>query len=59
VVISSSDIEEMAELCTRVLILRSGRFVEELSGTRLTQAEITRSVMKEDPLPKEAGPHAS
>jgi ribose transport system ATP-binding protein len=59
VVISSSDIEEMAELCTRVLILRSGRFVDELSGRRLTQAEITRSVMKEDPRPEEAGPHAS
>jgi ribose transport system ATP-binding protein len=42
VVISSSDVEELAELCDRVLVVAGGRPVRELIG-RQSPADITRA----------------
>lgn len=41
VVAASSDVEELAALCTRVLVLRDGRFVGELQGSEITAPTIT------------------
>jgi ribose transport system ATP-binding protein len=45
VVISSSDLEELADLCNRVLVLVDGRLSAELSGAELTETAITREFM--------------
>jgi ribose transport system ATP-binding protein len=45
VVISSSDLEELADLCHRVLVLVDGRVTAELSGQELSEASITREFM--------------
>jgi ribose transport system ATP-binding protein len=39
---ASSDYEELATLCSRVLIFSHGRIVEELVGTQLTKDAIAR-----------------
>jgi ribose transport system ATP-binding protein len=49
VVVSSTDIDELVTLCSRVLILRKGRISEQLTGTRVVASEITNSVMSEVP----------
>jgi ribose transport system ATP-binding protein len=45
IVVASSDVEELVRLCDRVLVLRGGMIVSELSDSRLTvdrlMAEIT------------------
>jgi ribose transport system ATP-binding protein len=43
VLISSTDVEELATLCTRVLIVRSGRVVGELTGEAVTETAINNS----------------
>jgi len=43
VLVSSTDVEELATLCDRVLILREGRVVEELSGGDVTEKRINSS----------------
>ena len=48
VVISSSDLEELADLCNRVVVLVDGRITAELSGSDLTEASITRRFMPAD-----------
>jgi ribose transport system ATP-binding protein len=46
VVIASSDPEELAHMCERVLILRNGRVAAELSGPNaVTEDEISRVMM--------------
>jgi ribose transport system ATP-binding protein len=45
VVLSSSDLEELADLCDRVLVIVDGRVSAELKGEDLTEARITRSFM--------------
>jgi ribose transport system ATP-binding protein len=40
IICASSDYEELATLCTRVLIFGRGRIVEELVGTQLTKEAI-------------------
>jgi ribose transport system ATP-binding protein len=45
VVISSSDLEELAGLCDRVLVILEGRIATELRGAQLTEGQITRSFM--------------
>jgi ribose transport system ATP-binding protein len=45
IVISSSDTDELAALCHRVLVLSEGRIVETLTGSRVTSAEITRACL--------------
>lgn len=48
VVMSSSDLEELADLCNRVVVLVDGRIAAELSGNELTEASITRQFMPAD-----------
>jgi ribose transport system ATP-binding protein len=45
IIVSSSDFEELATLCTRVLIIRAGRIAHELTGELVTAPEITRRVL--------------
>jgi ribose transport system ATP-binding protein len=45
IVISSSDLEELADLCSRVLVLVDGRISAELAGADLTETTITREFM--------------
>jgi ribose transport system ATP-binding protein len=45
VVISSSDLEELADLCGRVLVLVDGRVAAELVGGDVTETAITRGFM--------------
>ncbi|HEX9356481.1 MAG TPA: ATP-binding cassette domain-containing protein [Streptosporangiaceae bacterium] len=44
VVISSSDLEELAELCDRVVVLSQGQIVAELSGADATPRTITHEM---------------
>lgn len=41
VVLASTDIEEVCAVCTRVLVMRSGRIVKELEGDALSAVAIT------------------
>lgn len=45
VVVSSTDLEELAAICDRVLIFRGGRIAEELVEDRVTATEINRSCL--------------
>ena len=47
VLIASTDAEELAELCERVLVLREGRVVAELTGANLTAESVIASSMTE------------
>jgi ribose transport system ATP-binding protein len=49
IVVSSTDIDELVALCSRVLVLRNGRISEQLNGPRVVATEITKSVMSEVP----------
>ena len=40
VLIASGDYEQLAHICRRVLVLRFGAVVAELSGAELTEASI-------------------
>ena len=59
VVVSSSDLEELADLCDRVLVIVDGRISAELRGTDLTEGNITRGFMPIAALPAEASNGAS
>jgi ribose transport system ATP-binding protein len=50
VVVSSTDVEELAGICTKVLIIRGGRVVDELVGSRVTVSEINRSFHSDAPM---------
>ncbi|MFC9978390.1 ATP-binding cassette domain-containing protein [Gordonia sp. NPDC127522] len=43
-VVGSSDPRELALLCSRVVVIRRGRVVEELAGARLTEYSLTESM---------------
>jgi ribose transport system ATP-binding protein len=45
VVISSSDLEELADLCDRVLVIVDGKISSVLEGAQVTEAAITRRFM--------------
>lgn len=45
VLISSSDLEELADLCDRVIVIVDGKISSVLDGAGLTQGAITRSFM--------------
>jgi ribose transport system ATP-binding protein len=45
VVISSADLDEIAALCHRVLVLRDGRLVAHLAGESLSVRELTHAVL--------------
>jgi ribose transport system ATP-binding protein len=42
VLVSSSDMKELAALCDRVLVLRDGRIAAELRGSALSEAQLIR-----------------
>jgi len=42
VVVASSDADELAALCQRVLVLRNGRIIAELNGTDINVANLAR-----------------
>jgi ribose transport system ATP-binding protein len=54
VVVSSSDLEELADLCERVLVIVDGRISAELQGGELTEGNITRGFMPVAVVPAEA-----
>lgn len=45
VVVNSTDNEELATICDRVLVFRKGEIKDEISGERLTDSGISRSVV--------------
>jgi ribose transport system ATP-binding protein len=45
IVISSSDLEELSDLCSRVLVIVDGRISTELAGAEVTETTITRAFM--------------
>lgn len=55
VVVSSSDLEELADLCDRVLVIVEGRISAQLQGSELTEGSITRRFMPGAAVPAEAG----
>jgi ribose transport system ATP-binding protein len=54
VVVSSSDLEELADLCDRVLVIVDGRISAELRGAELTEGNITRGFMPIAVVPADA-----
>jgi ribose transport system ATP-binding protein len=46
-VVASSDGEELAELCDRVVVLHEGRTVAELSGAELTDTALTQLIQRD------------
>jgi len=42
ILIASSDAEELVDVCDRVIVMRNGRKVGELSGALLNEKEIFR-----------------
>lgn len=48
VVVSSSDVDELAALCQRVLVLRAGKLVKELRDPNVTVAIISRECLGGD-----------
>jgi ribose transport system ATP-binding protein len=49
VVISSSDVDELAAICTRVVIMRAGRVVRQLTKAELTVPNISRAALASEP----------
>jgi ribose transport system ATP-binding protein len=47
VVISSTDLEELADVCSRVLVMLDGRIDRELTGPDVTVANLTSSFVTE------------
>jgi ribose transport system ATP-binding protein len=56
IVISSSDLEELADLCDRLLVIVDGEISAELTGDQLTESRITRSFMPLAATPATAAP---
>jgi ribose transport system ATP-binding protein len=64
VVLSSTDVEEIEATCTKILVMRDGRIVDELTGQRITSSAVNRSVMsgterggqRQSPAPPPAAP---
>ena len=54
VIVSSSDLEELADLCDRVLVIVDGRISAQLHGAELTEGNITRGFMPLSAAPAEA-----
>lgn len=45
VMVSSTDIGELVDLCDRILVLRDGMVAEEVTGTDVTEPRVTRAFM--------------
>ena len=48
VIVSSSDADELAYVCTRVVVLRGGRLCEELRGSEVTARAISRASLEDE-----------
>ncbi|MGH9090162.1 MAG: sugar ABC transporter ATP-binding protein, partial [Acidimicrobiales bacterium] len=48
VLISSTDLDELVTVCTRVLVMAGGRVERELTGDALTVTNLTKSFVRED-----------
>lgn len=48
VVVTSSDTDELVALCQRVLVLREGRIVSDLTGERLSVANLSKAILGAD-----------
>jgi ribose transport system ATP-binding protein len=48
VLISSTDLEELVAVCTRVLVMADGRIEREITGDALTVTNLTKSFVSED-----------
>ncbi len=51
VLIASSDLAELVELCDRVVVLQHGRIVDTLDGDRLTEPELSLAMNVTSPIP--------
>jgi ribose transport system ATP-binding protein len=58
VVIASTEYEDLAHICDRVLVFRDGRVVAELTAGELTQERIVERSFREDPAPASASGNA-
>jgi ABC-type sugar transport system ATPase subunit len=43
ILLASTDVEELVDVCSRVIVMRQGRAVAELSGEALNEAELLRA----------------
>ncbi len=48
VLLSSTDLEELVTVCTRVLVMADGRVERELAGDALTVTNLTKSFVRGD-----------
>ena len=55
VLCASSDFEQLATLCHRVLVFRRGRIVAELHGAGLTKEAVTEACLEDEPVATEVG----
>jgi ribose transport system ATP-binding protein len=55
-IVVSSDFEELAQVCDRVVVLRNGQICDEISGVRLDRHTLTELVLAtgaNDPRPED------
>ena len=54
VVVSSTDVDELAAICTRVIVMRSGRIAAQLAGPDISASAISRLALHTDATGSEA-----
>jgi len=59
VIVSSTDLEELVTLCSRVLVIRNGRISDEITGANLTTATLNRSFHLETAGAENNGDHSA
>jgi ribose transport system ATP-binding protein len=50
IVVVSSELEELAGFCTRILVMREGRLVAEVAGEDATELELLRHAIADTPV---------
>ena len=55
--VASTDHEELVRLCHRVLVMRRGRIVDEISGGRMDHDVITAATIGRDQAAARPDPH--
>jgi ribose transport system ATP-binding protein len=46
VLVSSNDLDQLAEICQRVIVLYDGRVVDELVGDLVSEGDIAKSAQR-------------